>query len=97
MSGKDKNVPSKGYIAKADAHLAIQEHFNEGGFAGYQDGQELLNRITELPAADVVEVRHGRWKSRQKWNYYVCSECSFENKIAFPYCPNCGARMDGER
>ena len=53
-------------------------------------------------AADVVEVKHGRWvmkeimiKSPYAKNAY-CSECLEETAFNHNYCPNCGAKMDGE-
>lgn len=57
--------------------------------------------IATAPAADVVEVRHGRWeKHGSKWQ---CAGCKVlmsidgtpqENSIY--YCPNCGAYMMGK-
>lgn len=61
-----------------------------------------------VPSADVAPVRHGRWESFEDVfmeTCYECSECGLafyladggtpkENK--YHYCPNCGARMDGE-
>ena len=59
------------------------------------------------PAADVVEVRHGRWHrfSKGSGSYngaiilsdaFQCTICkeSFWNKSN--YCPSCGAKMDGD-
>ena len=59
---------------------------------------------TKRPTYDVQEVRHGRWISNElggyKWAYY-CSECGWVDGYPFndrhKYCPNCGAKMDGER
>ena len=65
----------------------------------------LLGQIKDIPTADVVEVRHAEWQliHRDKNFYkdvYQCSECRFlvtgTQKVAYDYCPNCGARMDGE-
>ena len=54
--------------------------------------------IKEAPAADVVEVRHGRWKNGGNGLYDTCSACEKEIYLAIPmnYCPNCGARMGKE-
>ena len=54
--------------------------------------------IKEAPAADVVEVRHGRWKNGGNGLYDTCSACEKEIYLAIPmnYCPNCGARMNKE-
>ena len=61
------------------------------------------------PTADAVEVRHGEWRSelqkRCDWRgkqqqYYcpnACSVCHEAVADRTPYCPNCGAKMDGER
>lgn len=62
---------------------------------------DALYIIDDQPAADVVEVRHGEWFD----DYYVmfCSECGkqwsyFDNDTQdFKHCPNCGAKMGGER
>jgi rubrerythrin len=51
-----------------------------------------------MPAADVVEVRHGEWKKRG--NEKKCSVCDFiyySNNDEWTYCPNCGAKMGGGR
>ena len=52
--------------------------------------------VSKLPAADVVAVKHGRWISK-RIGWVHCSECNMANDIRrFRYCPNCGAKMDGE-
>lgn len=54
--------------------------------------------IPYVPAADVVEVRHGRWKNGGNGLYDTCTACGEEIYLAIPmnYCPLCGARMDKE-
>ena len=67
---------------------------------------EVLMRIKDFPAADVAHVVHGRWVDHmcRDWR---CSECGDKiHKVRNVdgycyadkpnYCPNCGARMDGE-
>lgn len=61
--------------------------------------------IEEFPAADVEPVRHGRWVKYA--GKLVCSECKkyppmkdesggWRTYHEWPYCPNCGAKMEGE-
>ena len=70
--------------------------------------EEAVMSVRRIPAADVVEVRHGRW-IQPHWknsNYCCnCSECGREAMHAdyqwdkngiYPLCPNCGAIMDKE-
>ena len=65
-----------------------------------QPANEPLTRdcVEEAPAADVAEVVHGRWLINSDGYYPYCSVCKEEpkNGIMTHYCPNCGARMDGE-
>lgn len=57
--------------------------------------------ILNIQAADVAPVRHGRWKCTKPCP--ICGEDRFKGLDADiwadwepPYCPNCGARMDGD-
>ena len=54
--------------------------------------------IAHAPAADVVEVRHGRWENGGNGLYDTCTACGKEIYLAIPmnYCPECGALMDGK-
>ena len=71
-----------------------------------QDGcsAKNLQSISDMPAADVAPVRHGRWidaypdiEPNPMFMYGICSECGFEQGISkyLKYCPDCGAKMDG--
>ena len=58
--------------------------------------------LIDIPTADVVEVRHGRWIEDGYYNEpCVCSFCGEPCKdtvMGRPmcnYCSNCGAKMDG--
>ena len=54
--------------------------------------------IKGATTADVVEVRHGKWQ--KQGNEKKCSLCEFiyySNNDDFNFCPNCGAKMYGER
>ena len=69
---------------------------------------ELINRINNAPTVDAVEVVHGRWiigtgENALMRGYRMCSVCGEIIKTQYSlygmlnYCPNCGAKMDGER
>ena len=63
--------------------------------------RDCKEALCELSSADVAPVVHGRWdildgyKTRR-----VCSACGWdvpEYGKFYSYCPNCGARMDGDK
>ena len=60
--------------------------------------KELLEDCTTV---DAVEVVHGRWVYEPiEFTYekdIKCSICGSYAQHATNYCPNCGAKMDGER
>ena len=62
--------------------------------------EELLNDFyvipKDTPTADVVEVRHGEWLPTRMENH-ECSLCHDKYHFTYPYCPSCGAKMDGKR
>ena len=69
--------------------------------------EDCVSELMDIHAADVAEVRHGRWifdHMTGNWAYYAhCSECGlkkhFEDEEAEQkkkYCSFCGARMDKE-
>ena len=61
----------------------------------------LRDIIESVPAADVVPVVHGRWEQTEAPfmnEYEDCSVCGYRTVWGhrFNYCPNCGAKMDGD-
>ena len=65
------------------------------------------NFINYLPAADVAEVKHGKWVEPHWRNSVSCANCSICGAEAYHYdfhgvqktyryCPNCGAKMGAE-
>ena len=58
-------------------------------------------KIKVLPAADAVPVVHGRWEQTEAPFMNECEDCSVCGYRTvwghrFNYCPNCGAKMDGD-
>lgn len=70
---------------------------------GYEQGvKDSAGLIAGQPAADVAPVVHGVWEEADDGDGVVCSVCRedfctiYLETERFNYCPNCGARMDGE-
>ena len=65
--------------------------------------------IRDQPTVDAVEVVHSRWKRTvDGYDGYICSNCEsvkvkkdimdfLMTTGKWNFCPNCGAKMDGER
>ena len=95
----------KEYIEKAVALEALSK-------SGVTCNMRAHKIVASIQAADVVEVRHGRWiVSEMNLGYcdiiqkeyiakkYTCSECGYETgdqANKFACCPICMARMDKE-
>lgn len=85
---------------------AVTEVLPRRAFKTRQDIQDFLN---DIPTADVVPVVYGLW-IRPHWkNSDYCCDCSkcggeamhreyqWNKKGIYPICPNCGAKMDGNK
>lgn len=63
------------------------------------DNADLREELVNFPAADVEPVRHGYWDDSFDGITPYCSVCRMSHRCLMrtpDYCPNCGAKMDGE-
>lgn len=70
------------------------------------NAQEVIGKCARLIGcmdnAEVQPVKHGRWENTNTPNQLRCSKCEVIHFIAqYPhgevnFCPNCGAKMDGD-
>ena len=89
-----------------DALSAGRKHIDQ-----VDDIVELCNMLAALPAVDAAPVVHGEWIGESDgyadgelvYDVWNCSKCDYciddgtDNPELLPnYCPNCGAKMDGE-
>ena len=103
-------MAEKEYIERNNviSHKRPFTEFDEGGWSCKVQAVAVED-IQNIPAADVMPVRHGHWYNRG--GRFRCSVCDNEALLKdiggtggwshkyeqqkSPYCPNCGAKMDG--
>lgn len=86
----------KEYIEKAMAFATLVDF--PGELSPENIGLAVARKaIDALPAADVVEVRHGYWIDHHSGGSF-CSACKRWVPYSHhpKYCETCGARMDGK-
>ena len=67
---------------------------------------DAIKIVDSMPTIDAQLVKHGKWERTDM--FVKCSECGVEllddaffgihvfDDGYMPFCPNCGARMDGD-
>ena len=92
------------YIEREALEVALNHRLNflmaeNGEYDHYTSGfDEAVTRVENFPAADVAEVRHGRWLcvDTDTEQFFLCNRCKKKEYWESNYCPNCGAKMDEE-
>ncbi len=89
------------YIDREALLEDIQAAVENGGMGSMVAGA-LKRYVTRVPTADVAPVVHGRWEWDTE-DIYRCSNCAEKSHVKevmghpeWDYCPNCGAKMDGD-
>lgn len=69
----------------------LETMLRNGKFDCMMNGNRCINT-----AADVAPVKHGQWK-RYSTTMMECSLCGKHTaRHKYNFCPNCGAKMDGD-
>ena len=99
------------YVKRDDALRAL-EQINPVDYGAMWDYEahhyageclrDCKEAIENIHAADVAPVVHGRWVTHYRSGTpvaegYVSTCCDMWNNRKSDYCPNFGAKMDGER
>lgn len=82
------------YIRREDAVNVVA---NTAKIVASFNYQYAIDALLALTPADVVPVVHGRWEKKKDSDLFYCSECGLPSLHKWPYCEQCGAKMDGER
>lgn len=102
----DKNTAvDEGYLA--DWYINSVAEYNDERLNEPRWTEEHIEELTndfivipkDTPVADVAPVVHGHWNIGY-FHDRVCSCCAHPGNdlsdYPYPYCPNCGAKMDGQ-
>ena len=66
---------------------------------------KIIDHIEAMSTVEAEPVLHGKWIRQHMgdgwddWDSLTCSECNFyieKPQFVGNYCPNCGAKMDGD-
>lgn len=68
---------------------------------GYREIEDVKQFVKEIPAADVVERKTGKWINYLEDGFVECPFCksatNCDGDIAeLHYCFNCGAKLEGD-
>ena len=91
------------YIRREDAVEETLKYIISSGVSNQSTWNECVRTIADtlqdMRPADVVPVVHGKWEHHMSFG--ICDKCGYEynwtGTDAKNYCPNCGAKMDGEK
>ena len=92
----------KEYIDRAAALDICQKEYEDrlrmSDYCGDTVAYNIAGAIKSIPAADVVEVRHGKLKNGGNGVYDTCTACESEIYLVMEmnYCPICGVKWDKE-
>lgn len=97
-----KIFTNKGYIHHVDELMSLKDrekYIVEAIDNIRNQIQEIEWRVQNLErkTASAIDAVPGEWQWISAYSFYRCSECYEIAERRTPYCPNCGAKMDGER
>lgn len=96
----DDPIVGTEFMTHNQGNRGFEIHFRTDSREKYEAVQTECRRQIDhaKPAADVREVKRGKWLDHQqgRWIYAKCSECETVHDVRSHFCPNCGAEMEGE-
>ena len=97
---------AKEYIERAEAKAELLSLARCIKHPEHLMTEDAMCVLDGMKAADVVEVRQGEWvvgKDHGEFGEAKCTACGgillvkWSDRLSeYRYCPNCGARMDGD-
>lgn len=105
MSGEA--IIGETHVYPGEALRIAENLYSKGYCKGSQNEQkpEVDIELYDLPAEDVIELKHGEWLMCYNEHHHltsckcsICQKAAFEHAkyIGYKYCPFCGAKMDAK-
>ena len=89
---KEEYIPRSAVLSKThDIHVK-----SKAGDVDYSHRCIDPSDVEAIPAADVVPVVRGKWLESDCGPLQKCSICKATGWYGFYFCPNCGAKMEGQ-
>lgn len=85
---------------KEQVHKLLCKDCEEPYVCPVCDYRELIDEILDAPTVEAETVKHGEWIPKITvlgTMIFRCSACQKFSDVHWAYCPQCGAKMDGER
>lgn len=92
--------PKEPRLIEANCLIEDLKAAEANGGMGSVVARTLMRYVKRCKTVDAVEVVHGRWMEFN--TFMTCSVCDTDwyygdnDCDRFDYCPNCGAKMDGD-
>lgn len=84
----------KEYIEREKVLEIAKDEYYSDFHRSMADLTSLEELLEDTPAADVVEVKHGKWTDNYNGTS-ICSVCGGKSPN-MNFCGRCGAKMDGK-
>lgn len=91
------------YIDRYDALNAINDAISNHPLSYEDCVNEAMGTIAQIPPADVVERKTGKWIYRLEayplgnpYGHYDCNQCGKSVPTKTNFCPNCGSYNGGD-
>ena len=104
MENKKRLIDANAFIKECDSFI-VNPPFAHPAIPWHRGLTLAVKTALLMPTVDAKPVVHGRWvdKREKMWDLErpvvigcQCSVCGFFGCEEFNYCPNCGAKMDGD-
>ena len=104
MANEKRLIDANAVIKKIDDYYH-NSPFPHPGTTWLRGLELAVGLLLNEPTVDAVEVAHGRWIEKLtpiEWCeddadiIWECSLCECRHFADSNYCPNCGAKMDGD-